>query len=67
MEEQNIRINKNQRGQAPTELPFYLQEVISFATAALWEGDCGYSHLVEEETEAERGQGLGLWSYTGGC
>ena len=33
---------------------FYLQEVISFATAALWEGDCGYSHLVEEETEAER-------------
>ena len=27
MEEQNIRINKNQRGQAPTELPFYLQEV----------------------------------------
>lgn len=27
MEEQNIRINKNQRGQAPIELPFYLQEV----------------------------------------
>ena len=27
MEEQNIRIHKNQRGQAPTELPFYLQEV----------------------------------------
>ena len=27
MEEENIRINKNQRGQAPTELPFYLQEV----------------------------------------
>lgn len=29
MEEENIRIDKNQRGQAPTELPFYLQEVKS--------------------------------------
>ena len=27
MEEQNIRISKNQRGRAPTELPLYLQEV----------------------------------------
>lgn len=33
---------------------FYAQVVTSFTTAALWDGDCGYSHSIELETEAQR-------------